>query len=357
MKSNRIGRAVVTCLVLCFLIVGGGALSGQAAETEIPSLFHNDEAWYKDSIAPLVVRDGKHYIPADLCAMFETIAVTMPRSDNLLITNTATGGYISILFPHQSAAVNGKILSSIGVFRDSGIYYVEAEPVCEAVGLTLETVSHKDGTVSMRIHDGSGNFSLERLIQMYLPAENIVPDEEEEKDEEQRFVRRIYVLCSTPDIDEPAFPVRQYLDRYGLEYTLFFNEGTVAETALTAYAAGEYGVFPFDMDEENPAASCDALNDRFWRMTMQHAHLTLSTGKEAVDQALRRGGYLPITADFTVNGASDAEQVLDEMISYLTTHKSCILRLEDCWSSTQMIRLISELSSASYKTANLSEKS
>lgn len=356
MTRSGIRRILVICLTLCLVLAGGTALSGHAAETVIPTLFHNDEAWYKDSIAPLVVRNGKYFIPADLCAMFETVSVTTPRADNLLITNTETGSYISILFHDQSAAVNGKILDSVGVFRDAGMYYVEAAPVCEAIGLTMEAVSHKGGTLSLRVTDGGEDFPMDFLVQMYQPEENAIPEDVEETPEDQRFVRRIYILCTTPDRTEPAFPARKYLDQYGLEYTLFFQEDTAVETALTAYAAGEYGIVSRNMDEENPAEACDALNRKFRSMTMLHSHLTLSTGKEAVDSALREAGYLPISPDFTVNGNSDVEQILEDMLTYLITHKSCTIKLEDCWNSAQMIRLISELSSASYKTANLSEK-
>ncbi len=73
--------------------------------------------------------------------MFDSVTVTVPREDNLLIQNTATGWYLSVLFRDQTAAENGRILENVGVFRDSGMYYVEAVLACRAVGLETELYS------------------------------------------------------------------------------------------------------------------------------------------------------------------------------------------------------------------------
>ena len=83
----RKGVFFKTLAVLALAVLLG---LGVFADSALPSLFWNDEGWYKDGIAPLIVRDGRHYVPADLFAMLESISVTAPRQDNLLLSNTAT---------------------------------------------------------------------------------------------------------------------------------------------------------------------------------------------------------------------------------------------------------------------------
>ena len=51
MENKRYAvRLVLLAAVLMLLFHGSGVL---AAGYDMPTLFHNDEAWYKDSMAPL----------------------------------------------------------------------------------------------------------------------------------------------------------------------------------------------------------------------------------------------------------------------------------------------------------------
>ena len=68
-KRNKIlSRAAAVIAVLALLIVPASVF---AAVGDVPSLFHNDEEWYKDGLYPLAVRNGEYYIPAELFSMFE----------------------------------------------------------------------------------------------------------------------------------------------------------------------------------------------------------------------------------------------------------------------------------------------
>lgn len=347
------------CLLMALLLTFALLIPISAAEEEIPSLFAGDEAWYKDALSPLVIRDGVSYIPAELCAMFDYISVTIPRADNLLIHNTNTGEYISVLFSKQSAAVNGEIVNDIYVFRDSGMFYVDAELVSEAVGLTLEKYESPDGRISLRLSDDERIFTLDELIAAYLPEEeaddgDVITELDEEIPSYDGKLKRIYVICEMPESEYVQFPAQLNCELYGIGYTMFLNSDSTADDILTAYADGEYGIVT---DSDDPATALDELNERISSYTRRNTHFTLSTGDEEKDSALRAAGYIPIEPDFSVNGASHPDTLLVDIINYIGKEGSCTLYLENCWNSEQMIILLSEIKSDLYRTANLSDAS
>lgn len=345
------------CLLMV-LVISFVLLTPISAAEDIPSLFAGDEAWYKDAVSPLVIRDGSCYIPAELCSMFDYISVTTPRDDNLLIHNTNTGEYISVLFSKRSAAVNGEIIRDITVFRDSGMFYVDAELIAEAVGLTLEKYESPEGNISLRLSDDERIFTLDELISAYLPDEEAAEDdvlteiEEEETPSYDGKLKRIYVLCESPESEYVQFPAQVNCELYGIEYTMFLRADNTTEDILTAYADGEYGIVA---DGEDIAGALDELNTEISAYTRRKTHFTLSTGDEEKDVELRAAGYIPIVPDFVVNGVSYPDAMLVDIINYIGAAGSCTLYLEDCWNSERMVILLSEINSELYSTANLSD--
>lgn len=353
--------------MLCTLILL--SLSVPADEADIPTLFAGDEAWYKDAVSPLVIRDGVQFIPAELCSMFDHISVTTPHEDNLLIHNTDTGAYISILFSHQSAAVNGSIVENVPVFRDSGMFYVDAALVSEAVGLTPQTYESESGSITLRLSDENSIFTLDELISAYLPKKESsledsmltdLPSEETYPSYDGKL-KRIYVLCRTPENSSTPFPAQVNCELYGIHYTWFLDERNSTEDILTAYADGEYGVVlsPDTVLTEDTSAGAllDSLNESMSVYTRRRTRFTLSSGNDEKDTELREAGYIPVKPDFVVNGSSAPDTMLADIINYIGTFGSCTLLLEDYWNSERMVILLSELGNDLYRTANLSDYS
>lgn len=336
-----------------------------ASETEIPSLFAGDEAWYKDAVSPLIIRNGVQFIPAELCSMLDTISVTTPREDNLLIHNTNTGAYISVLFSDRSAAVNGRIVENIAVFRDSGVFYIDAKLVADAVGLTLETYEEASGSISLRLSDETRLFTMEELISTYLPktetpADSVLPTlpEEEDSSSYNGKLKRIYVLCKSSESSYTPFSAQANCELYDIRYTWFLDSRNTTEDFLSVCADGEYGVVPSPNETySSTAEALDTLNETISVYTHRQTHFTLSTGEEAEDARLIEAGYIPLQPDFVVNGSSYPDSLLADIINYIGTAGSCTLLLEDCWNSERMVILLSELANSLYCTSNLSDYS
>ncbi|MBE6617466.1 MAG: hypothetical protein E7627_05980 [Ruminococcaceae bacterium] len=323
-------------------------------EGNVPTLFYNDEAWYKDSSSPLVVREGEYYVPAEIFKMFDAISVTTPTSDNLLICNTETGEYISILFSSQSAAVNGEIVRGVGVLKDSGAFYVNAETVGNAVGIKREYFVAENGKTTLRLFDSGRKLSLGTLIKNYTIEEE---DHSEGTTGTINVLKRIYILVKSPSNISPEYVAKYRLDEYGLNYTMLLTSQVEIDDVLEASAMGVYGVIPRNrrIDGVDIAAELDGTNELFMPYTKRHARLTLATGNAEEDRILESLGYIPIKPDFTVNGSSDAEAVFTEMIAHVTKYGACTILLEDCWNSGRLAELISEIDYPYYTTSNLAK--
>lgn len=353
MRRKSIIRLIAALLCALMLVLVPATVYAEAGK--VPSLFYNDEAWYKDSSSPLVVRKGEYFVPAEIFRMFDSVSVTTPTDDNLLIHNTETGEYISLLFSSQSAAVNGEIIRGVSSFRDSGAYYVNAETVCNAIGIKIEYYEAEDGKITLRLYDSDRKLSLGTLIKNYVVEDG---DTVGEIEGTSQVLKRIYILIKTPSNVSPEYVAKYRLDEYGLNYTMFLTSRVEIDDVLEASAKGMYGIVPINtrrVDGVDIAAELDGVNEIFMPYTRRQARLTLSTGNAQEDEILESLGYIPLKPDFTVNGSSNADALFADMIAYITKNGSCTVLLEDCWNSGRIAELISEIDYPYYTTSNLAK--
>ena len=351
----------IGCLLLIVLLLSG-LPGGMAAAEErsagspreeapvLPSLFRNDDAWYKDGAAPLVFRENVYYVPAELFGLFENIRVSSPTENNLLIWNTGDERYISILFEEQRAAVNGEIAENVHIFRDGSVFYVDALLTAETVGISAELIPQENGRISMRFTDGTQLLTTEELLASYFPEE---PEDEfaEFEEKEKLDLKRIFILCREPEADA-QYRALELLQEYGMGYTLFLDGGTSTEFLLHALAGGEYGILA-DADGEDWVEELNMLNERFGKITHYRTHFTVSTGSLAADEKLIAAAYCPVAPDFVVNSSADAGTMFADMLQYLEENNYCFLQLEDCVQTEEMLERLNQIDREKYITSNL----
>ena len=344
---------LLAAAVLCGLL-GTPSAAPVQAEEKIPSLFCSDEVWYKDGAAPLITREEIHYVPAELFGLFETVSVTAPDDNNLLIHNTADDRYISILFNEQRAAVNGTILEDVRSFRNGGITYVDAVQVAETVGITTEIIVWENGRISMRLYDENSLLTTEELLTAYLPEE---PADEfaDIEEEEELDLKRIFILCREPSPStETGKSALELLKKYDMGYTLFLTADTSAEALLEARAGGEYGILTGKTGEE-AVAELNAINESFRKITRSKTHLTMTTGSYDSDTILTKAAYCPVAPDFVVDSTVDADTMFADMLQYLGGHDYCVLQLEDCPQTARMLELMDFINREQFITSNLGD--
>ena len=344
MRTYKRISAALLCLLL--LLAAVPASSADAP----PSLFYNEEPWYKDALAPLVERDGVVYIPAEFCAMLDGIELTTPREGNLLLSNRNTGAYVSILFPECSAVLCGKIVDDIGVFRDGSMYYVEAQTVCGALGIEWESGEWDNGAAIGQIGDENRRQTLDELLSGYRSMSSIDLYENTDPVPETPSgpQKRIYVLCGAPydgvtDEDGREYNVFRTLRDAGMACTVFLREDAADGDVLAAVSCGAYGLMPPDGADGDLAETLLARDGQIRNLTRRHARLTLSTGDASADADLRKAGFAPLAPDFTVDAASDLWNTADAIIAHLRYRSSCLVFLEDCWNGEAMVGALGEM--------------
>ena len=352
--------AAVT-VVLTLLVTSAYA----AGEKELPTIIVNDEKWYKDTVSPLIVRDGKNYVPAEVFTMLDYISLTYPSDGNLFLMNTVTRNYISVLFMERAAAVNGEIIENIDVFRDAGVFYLDAEETAQALGISYEYYEKGEGKVGIRFYDENMIFSLTELLRSYTESEQSTTNDSPEQNtaDNTATVKKIYLFCSTPDDSDAYFPARGNLDYYGLDYTYFVSEAASDERIIELAADGGYclALPEFNSEESKTdtadiiAAYLDSLNTRLKKLTGKVTRYTLTTGDDELDAWLLERGYYALKPDYTVNGASYPDGIVEEMRTLLEERDCVTIFLEDCWNSERMAVLLSEMKSGEIKTANIFE--
>ena len=333
--KKRIIRLALLCLCAVMLSLV------PARAWQVPSLYWNDEVWYRDTISPLIVEDGVHYIPAELCGMFDGISVEMPSEDNVLIYNRETGGYVSALIDGGKAAVNGEIVET-KVFRSGGACYVAADIVCSATGLKAEYYSVPNGTVALQLSDTDVSMSLAELA-----AFNRTYDDEEKDalpyDSQKHDEKIIYIICDT-DPGE-ALSVCDTLDGCGLSFTCIVNEYSTDQAIYYAASHGEICLKPYGSADGIGAAAenCASLTHRTVRAV-------LDSGE---NYDLDGQGYAAIKPDITVNGAVNAMSAVRTVIGHLGDHDRCTVYVNSSWSGCEFIRTIAGLDPDTFRCANI----
>lgn len=314
-----------------------GESSRTAGESaRIPSLFRNDEAWYKDAVEPLVMREEAAYIPADFFAAFPDVSYTVPAEGNLLLTGRA--GYVSVLLSDGSSAVNGEIGTTVGIFRDGSAYYVEAEPVCAALGLNIQLQEQEDGSVAARVTDGNQRLSMAQLLSAYE-----VPDSEGVRtnlEDRREAARRLFIFCTSPE-DSTEFSIEAELERLGMRCTVFLWHDASLEQILAGQSYGDFGVAT--TDEADTAGALTEANERIWSLTRRTARWTLTTEDPEKDALLREAGFCPLVPDFTVTSLTALDTMMAELETRLNTENKVSVFLTDCCKGTVAVSLLRAL--------------
>lgn len=333
-----------------FFILTVLSLSCHAANA--PSLFFNDEAWYKDNVSPLVMRGETCYVPAELFGMLDGIEVSVYNEDNILIANTETGKYISVLFQQSSAAVNGKTIEKTGIFRDNGVFYIELDSVSDAVGIEYEMLTADNGHIAVRIYDTEQRMSSEALLKSYSEegetADTYTPNRSENDETDTR--KTIYLLCREAD-DRAYSNAVTLLKNADMRYTMFIGENASPTEIISLSAFGAYGIALSDSDVEG----LNKINENCRKITRQLTHYTLAGDNSDEYTKLTDAGYIPVIPDVTVSISVNANESFREITDRLSENGACTVLLENCWQSEYIISLIAGLDYDEYITANLSD--
>lgn len=334
------------------------------AENETqPTIIVNDEKWYKDAVSPLIVRDDVVYVPADVFAMLDYIAIIEKNENNILIVNTETKSYVSLLFMESAAAINGVVVENIGLFRDSGVLYVEAETAAESLGLEYEYYS--SDTLTIRFYDESRVITLDELVHAYGESDTAMDENETDSAgvTDESMSKKVYVFCSTPENSDAYFKARDTLELYGVAYTYLVDENTSDGMIVELMANGDYCLkMPYYTSEESDedtadviAAYLDGLNARLKKLSGKITRYVVCDDECGRESLLAERGYYIIRPEYTVNGASYPDGMVSDMDNSINEKGYTSIYLEDCWNSERMTIILAEMQDNDIKPCNIAD--
>ncbi|MBR2435747.1 MAG: hypothetical protein IKB22_09780, partial [Lentisphaeria bacterium] len=313
-----------------------------AAEYDMPTLFHNDEAWYKDSMAPLLMKDGRYHIPADLLGMFGDLTVSSHQdNDNLLITRGtgAEGTYVSILFSDKTAVIDGRLQENVGIFRENGFTYVDGEWIAEIFSLTCTYARTENGNTVLRLSDAEAARTMEELMTLYReePMQTAPMPEKEPARTGEDGIRRIYIVTGD-NYENPEFtPAEAVVKNSGLVCTMFLHGRSDPEKYWEYAFFGNAGICAGSAEE------ADAVNDRLESLFCRRLEYVLPAYGDTDREALRQAGYIVVEPDFVVDYSTDPDAIYGELTAFLEENDSVIVKVSGDGCSQRMIALLCNL--------------
>ena len=140
------------------------------ADDSLPTLYCNDEVWYKATIVPLRIYHSV-YVPISVFEQLEGVTVTLYERNNTAMISRSDTLYISFDFTRNSASVRENERFYLMTYTEGEERYVPLVTTCEYLDLQWEThTSVLDGSISARICDGRQNKTFEELLRRYNPA-------------------------------------------------------------------------------------------------------------------------------------------------------------------------------------------
>ncbi len=309
MKRKRwTAAASCFCAAILFCVI----LSARARAASAPSLFYDDERWYRDAAAGLVVKDGVYYVPVDIFGMFSELQLRIDAgAGEFMIYNRTTGAYITVLTGENLATVNGAEEVTIVTFRHGGCDYVDAAFFCSVLSMEMEvSPSAAPDGVSLRICSGWQTRTLAELLASYATSElpPVSSDSLQTVTEPpitssiDMTARQIYLTFNT---FTPSMFVRilDVLDGAGVSATFFLTEEELREMPeiVVSLAAREHAValiVPVTATCGEFLEAADAANARLYALTMRKTRIVQAAGGtqssgfgEAELQRIEEAGY------------------------------------------------------------------
>lgn len=299
-RSMRPAAAILlAALIFCGCFVGFTVNS--RADDSAPSLYVNDEVWYKTGIYPLKVYNSI-CVPISIFEQLESITVTI-NANNTAMIKRSESCYISFDFNRNSAispySNNEKFYFK--TYSEDGERYLPMLTVCTHLGLQHETYQSKiDQSLSVRISDGSQQKSFRELLERYNPgAVNAVttpPPATETTAPLDPVENAVFLSVDGLDNADRIKALLDLCDEYAVRGAFFVTPQELesrSELVLSIIAGGHSIGFLVEREGavEALAAANAALMTRF-KMTTRLVRITdAATVTQQDDNTLAQAGY------------------------------------------------------------------
>lgn len=348
MKTRRVS---VIAAILAVCIFSGVFFSVRITAASAPSLFHNDEKWYKDSTATLEIIDGIPYIPIDIFGMYSHIELSLDsRRGEFMLYNRTSRQYISVLYNEKIATVNGTEEIYLNLYRlHGGYYYVPAQYFCTVLGFNCEMVD-SNATVgkTLRINDDNATKTLAELLSPYAGSGTDTGESTPSVTDppvtvppvtpgEDKTERTIYLTFNTIE-KENTNSILKTLKNVSMRATFFFTDAEIARypsLVNNVFMGGHSLAITTDAfeDADDFIRQMNDLNERLYGITKTKTRLVQLPPDAAISPAdeekILAAGYVlwDYTYDVPDSKGYASYAVREHAITAVRSARTSVLRM------------------------------
>ncbi|MBQ8208586.1 MAG: hypothetical protein IJZ89_07635 [Clostridia bacterium] len=330
MKKRKI--AFILAFAIALPLLFSGAI--MAEDEDIPTIFINNEAWYKNSLLPLMVRDGEQLVPISVFSAFDHITISYKEAYNCYLIESDDGKFISV------STENGRYLAHTGergditVLTGESELYISARITADILGLGLEEAVFYDKNV-LRFHYDKHLESLEILIDYYISASDSFIGS---AGIGGSAIRRETFSFFADLSDMKAQDIRTLLDaasEQGISMTFAIPSGFAAgrkNQALLFEIAAAGHTLAISIDNESmddPLTQAKKCNSEIYSLLKKKTLLVLTSGGK---NELRAVGYTILNNSFRISGTSGSASVnftINDMIFFDKVNEENIAKFND----------------------------
>jgi len=360
-------RIVIAAAVLAVCIVAGTLFSVRIGAASAPSLFHNDERWYRDSSAGLEIIGEIFYVPVDIFGQFSHIELTVDsRRGEFMVYNRTTKHYITVLYNEKIATVNGEEEIYLNLYRlHGGYYYVPMDYFCSVLSLKCERKATSNAVygVSVRITDGTQTRQFEDSLSEYdplmtgqlYPGTTVPPETEKPPETSGNDIVERAVYCTFNTVSADTFySLLDALRAAEIRAAFFITEEEMRlypERVISLAASGHTIALTAERAEsaEDFLSQMKAANERLFRLVKITARIVQLPGGtersgfsgEQIDRIAEAGYVLwDWTYDVPDSVGYSAQRVRTLCIRAMESSEVNVLRMSCNRTVTELISLL-----------------
>lgn len=188
MKNRRLARIFTVLAVSVFFVFSVSVIGSSqnyslnsyqgrgilAENSDIPSLFRNDEVYPDYKSYPPVICDDMEYVPLGLFNGLPNIKTNYSDDQtNFYIQNKKTNAYISFSINDNYAVTRDNKVYQTSVYTFYGVHYVPLKTVCSTVGLGHSIYNDKENKFfAIKVYSNEKGLTAKELVTIYAPQLN-----------------------------------------------------------------------------------------------------------------------------------------------------------------------------------------
>lgn len=169
MKNRRLALLSTFLIALTLLCQITTITGAGTEETNMPTIFVNNEAWYKSALLPLKLENDEPLVPISFFSALNNISVSYNSTFECYLISDADGRFVSILPKTKRYLSHTGERGSLLMFQEEEEPYVSANTVAEILELGTEMAEFYGNKV-LRVYKETHLQKMDILIDYYKSA-------------------------------------------------------------------------------------------------------------------------------------------------------------------------------------------